>query len=96
MMRPRDIAVLAASAAIFLAGVASVNNSESINVALPYQYQVIWDQSPYTGPAGAKEADMAVAGHPGRLEVRAPNVIRPPHGYGPFARIIRAHLSDRG
>jgi hypothetical protein len=96
MMKPRDIAVLAASVAIFLAGVASVNDSEAINVALPSQYQVIWDQSPYASPPGSRETDMAADTRPGRLAVHAPTTIRPPHDYGPFARIIRARRADRG
>ncbi|TPW28152.1 hypothetical protein [Pararhizobium mangrovi] len=46
-MKIRDFAVLAAAAFFSLAGMASVNDSEAINVVLPSQYQVIWNQTPF-------------------------------------------------
>ena len=45
-MKPQDMIIVAAAAAFFLASGNSVNDSEEINVELPSQYQVIWDQSP--------------------------------------------------
>jgi len=45
-MKPQDMIIVAAAAAFFLASGNSVNDSEEINVELPPQYQVIWDQSP--------------------------------------------------
>ncbi|MGN6551574.1 MAG: hypothetical protein ACTHJ3_17015 [Pararhizobium sp.] len=45
-MKPYDLIIIAAAAAFFLGSGDSANDSEQINVELPAQYQLIWDQSP--------------------------------------------------
>ncbi len=85
-MTKRDLVIVAAAAAFSLAGVASVNTSEAINVVLPSQYRTVWDQS-------IQDPDAAQpAGPEARLSVD-----RPVHGVlGPFARNVTRHWPDRG
>ena len=66
-MTMRDLVVIAAVAAFSLAGIASVNDSEAINVTLPSQYRTVWDQS--LDVPGLAEAQ--VARPPGRLRIEA-------------------------
>lgn len=49
-MKPHDLIIIAAAAAFFLGSGDSANDSEQINVELPSQYQLIWNQSPGIGP----------------------------------------------
>lgn len=90
-MNTRDLVVIAAVAVFFLAGIASVNDSEAINVTLPAQYRTVWEQSLYV--PGVDEVEVARPA--GRFRVgtaaRGGNA-----GFGTVARNVLRRGADRG
>ena len=87
-MTTRDLLVVAAAAAFSLAGIASVNDSELINVALPSQYRTVWDQSAFHPDIN----EAAALRRPARLEIEAPGAGR----FGTVARNVLRRHADRG
>jgi len=87
-MTARDFAVAAATAVFFLASIGTANISESINVALPAQYGMVFDQTPSL--TGEVEAER----RPVRLLIEKPE--RPETAMGPFARITPRYAPTRG
>lgn len=87
-MKSRDILCAAAALAFWLLGTPSANNSEAINVTLPSQYQVIWDQTLAPPPADAIVADRpGTQVYPGSAASFAA---------GPLARVMARRGTDRG
>lgn len=89
-MTKRELVLIAAAAAFSLAGIASVNDSEAINVALPSQYRTVWDQSLHDTARDEAEAVRPA----GRLWVDMPGAGN--ETFGPFARNLSRRWPDRG
>lgn len=84
-MNRQNLVFIAAAVAFSLAGVASVNDSEAINVALPSQYRTVWDGSPEPSTGAAAEVVRPAL----RLSVEGPES-------GELARNAFRHRPDRG